>query len=55
MCNIWQREKFGRRLIFEELEAVQKGVEFDLECWEDVVVNAIDELKDVVVTNGLEQ
>lgn len=39
------KEKIGRELTIEELERVQKGVEFGLECWEDVIIYAIDELK----------
>jgi hypothetical protein len=34
----------GRELTIEELEQVQKGVEFGLECWEDVVIYAIEDL-----------
>jgi len=36
--------KIGRKLSIEELERVKKGVEFGLECWEEVVGYAIDEL-----------
>jgi len=39
------KEKIGRELTIEELEQVKKGVEFGLECWEDVIIYAIDELK----------
>jgi hypothetical protein len=39
------KKKIGRELTIEELEQVKKGVEFGLECWEDVVLYAIDELK----------
>ena len=39
------KRKIGRELTIEELEQVQKGVEFGLECWEDVVIYAIDELR----------
>jgi len=39
------KEKIGRELTIEELERVKKGVEFGLECWEDVIIYAIDELK----------
>lgn len=39
------KEKIGRELTIEELEQVQKGVEFGLECWEEVIIYAIDELK----------
>ncbi|MBL7155205.1 MAG: hypothetical protein ISS88_01730 [Candidatus Portnoybacteria bacterium] len=37
-------KKLGRDLTYDELERVQKGLEFGLECWEDVVIFAIDEL-----------
>lgn len=39
------KERIGRKLNIYELERVQKGVEFGLECWEDVVKDAIDELR----------
>jgi len=39
------KEKIGRELTIEELEQVKKGVEFGLECWEEVVIYAIEELK----------
>jgi len=39
------KKKFGRELTIEELEQVQKGVEFGLECWEDVIITAIEELQ----------
>ncbi len=39
------QKRIGRKLTVEELERVQKGVEFGLECWEEVVGYAIDELK----------
>jgi len=39
------KEKFGRKLDFYELEQVKKGVEFGLECWEDVVKYAMDDLE----------
>jgi predicted P-loop ATPase/GTPase len=38
-------EKFGRKLNFYELEQVKKGVEFGLECWEDVVKYALSDLE----------
>ena len=38
------RTKIGRELSIEELEQVRKGVEFGLECWEDVVIYAIEDL-----------
>lgn len=42
------REKIGRELTIEELERVKKGVEFGLECWEEVLIYAI---QDVVSEN----
>ena len=39
------KKKIGRELTIEELGQVKKGVGFGLECWEDVVIDAIDELK----------
>ncbi len=47
------RKKIGRELTIEELELVQKGVEFGLECWEEVVLTAIDELKNIIITKRL--
>ena len=38
-------ERMGRELTNEELRQVEKGVEFGLECWAEVVINAIDELE----------
>jgi len=38
------QKKIGRKLNLSELELVQKGVEFGLECWDAVVGYAIDEL-----------
>lgn len=38
------QQKIGRKLRLEELEDVKSGVEFGLECWEEVVGYAIDEL-----------
>ena len=38
------RTKIGRELTIDELQQVRKGVEFGLECWEDVVICAIEEL-----------
>lgn len=39
-------KKIGRKLTWDELNQVKKGVEFGLECWEDVVGYAIDGLND---------
>ena len=39
------QKKFGRKLNFYELERIKKGVEFGLECWEDVVKYAMDDLE----------
>ncbi len=33
----------GRDLTLEELERVRDGVEFGLECWEEVVMTAVEE------------
>lgn len=42
------RKKIGRNLTIEELEKVQKGVEFGLELsWMEVIQDSIDELKTV--------
>lgn len=41
------KKKLGRKLSIEELEQVQKGVEFGLECWEGVVITAIEELENI--------
>lgn len=38
------REKIGRELTIEELERVRKGVEFGLECWEEVLIYAIQDI-----------
>ena len=38
-------KKIGRKLTDDELYTVRKGVQFGLECWEDVVTYAI---RDVV-------
>ena len=39
------RKRIGRELTIEELEKVQKGVEFGLELsWDEVVKTAIDEI-----------
>jgi hypothetical protein len=37
-------KRIGRKLMDDELYRVQKGIEFGLECWEDVVKAAIDEV-----------
>ena len=39
------RKMLERELTIEDLERVQKGVEFGLECWEDVIITAIEELQ----------
>ena len=39
------RKKIGRKLSLRELGRVKKGVEFGLECWEDVVIDSINELE----------
>jgi hypothetical protein len=39
------QKRIGRKLTTEELERVQQGVEFGLECWEEVVGYAINELR----------
>ena len=39
------KRKIGRELTVEELARVKAGVEFGLEYWEDIIINAIDELK----------
>ncbi len=41
------KEKLGRKLSIEELEQVQKGVEFGFECWEEVVITAMEELENI--------
>ena len=39
-------KKIGRELTIEELEQVQKGVEFGLELsWMEIIEDAIDELE----------
>ncbi len=37
--------KLGRRLTDDEIEQVQDGVEWGLECWEEVVGYAINDLR----------
>jgi hypothetical protein len=39
------KKKMNRKLTIEELERVKQGIEFGLECWEEVVIDAIDGLK----------
>ena len=39
------KKKFGRKFSIDELGQVKKGVEFGLECWEDVVKYAMDDLE----------
>ncbi len=36
--------KFGEKLSIEELEQIKKGIEFGLEYWEEVVIDAISEV-----------
>ena len=36
--------KIGRKLTDDEMYSVQKGVEFGLECWEEVVIYAIRDI-----------
>lgn len=45
------QKKIGRKLAKDELWQVKKGVEFGLECWEEVVGYAIDELIAVEAKN----
>lgn len=40
------QKRIGRKLTIDELEQVKKGVECGLECWEEVVKCAIDEVQD---------
>lgn len=40
------QKRIGRKLTIEELERVKSGVEFGLECWEEVVNTAIDEIEE---------
>ena len=39
------KKKLNRELTAEELDGVKKGVEWGLDCWEEVVIFAIDELE----------
>lgn len=43
-AQILARDKVGRELTDDELECVKKGVEFGLECWEEVMNTAIEEV-----------
>ena len=43
------KRKIGRELTAEELDRVKKGVEFGLDCWEEVVIFAIEELETVKI------
>jgi len=38
------KKKFGRFLDEIELKEVQKRIEFGLECWEDVVIYAVEDV-----------
>lgn len=38
-------KKIGRKLTQDELYQVKKGIQFGLECWEEVIIASIDELK----------
>ena len=49
------KQKLGRELSVEELEQVQTGVEFGLECWEEVVLTAIEEAVQLEARRRLEQ
>ena len=44
-AQIIARAKIGRELTDDELELVKKGVEFGLECWEEVMTTAIEEVE----------
>ena len=45
-AQIIARERFGRDLDEEELEFVKKGVEWGLDCWEEVLGYAMDNLEE---------
>lgn len=47
------KNKIGRKLTVEELKRIKSGVEFGLECWEDVVLTAIEDLQNIVITKRL--
>jgi len=38
------KKKFGKFLDEIELKEVQKRIEFGLECWEDVVIYAVEDV-----------
>jgi len=38
-------KKLGRKLTEDELYRVKSGIESGLDCWEEVIINSIDELK----------
>lgn len=40
------KKKLGRKLTIEELKQVHKGIEFGLECWKNVAIFTIEELKE---------
>ena len=40
-------KKIGRMLTDDELYTVKKGVEFGLECWEEVVIYAIENVQEM--------
>ncbi|MCD6456678.1 MAG: hypothetical protein J7K81_07835 [Methanophagales archaeon] len=45
-AQILAKERIGRELSYDELERVKKGLEFGLECWEEVMITAIEEVAD---------
>ena len=45
-ARIIAKEEIKCELIYEELERVQKGLEFGLECWDYVMRVAINEVVD---------
>lgn len=46
------KKRIGRKLTIDELEQVKKGVECGLECWEEVVNYAIDEIQNKKLVFG---